>query len=459
MKKRWRIAILATVALGLAMFAAAGWLGFLPFGRPDNEHDFMVEQLNRVRYAGPFRSDDEKAVADLLPEDPTIADLRVACYRRWFAENMALRQELVKSRPELRRVDQPPWDDTARAALDSMNKRSASIEQTTPLDAWMQGDDSGWGPERCAAFLTDSSDVPSKLAAATPASGQVLLKFRDDGEIDMPASFGATARVMSVRVRCLFATGDAGGGWRELMQLSAFCRDAHYGPALIGMMCYDLKNLIFLTKCVLPLARQGALSADQLDEVASHHRLTRPDVVQIARTEEFVALSRAYELEEEHWLVAAKSFTESAFESHGATSLGHWLEQDAANSKARHEGWNNRLDALVARKLDFRNPDQAGVLLNTDDRDKGDWVLDQAKILATAAASTAESEGLLLAVKLHAAKARDPAGWRDQTQKLAAEYPFARLEKAGTTIEVRPNLAHPALAYLKQSDRVYATVP
>jgi hypothetical protein len=51
------------------------------------------------------------------------------------------------------------------------------------------------------------------------------------------------------------------------------------------------------------------------------------------------------------------------------------------------------------------------------------------------------------------------AGWRDQAAKLAAEYPFARLEKAGTAIEVRPNLAHPAMAYLKESDRDYATVP
>lgn len=63
-------------------------------------------------------------------------------------------------------------------------------------------------------------------------------------------------------------------------------------------------------------------------------------------------------------------------------------------------------------------------------------------MLATAASSTAESEGLLLAVKLYAAKARDPMGWRTKAADIAKDFPFAAIQPTGDSIEVRLNASH-----------------
>lgn len=461
MKKRWRIAILTAVALALAVFAGAAWLGFLPFGRPDNEHDFMAEQLNRVRYAGPFRSDEDRALADLLPPDPSIDDMRVAYWKRLSALDAVMRQSLLDARPELRQFKFPAHDEAARKALDALNERASRIEVEHPHEGWVIVGGDGGTPDRRAAFLDSTADMPDQLAAAVPASGMVLLRFIVDGEPDLPASFGAAVRVMTVRVRCLYASGDIERGWQELLQLAQFCRDADYGPFLTGRLCYELKNSTFLLKCVLPLASDGRLPATQLEELAASHQLKMANALEVARAEgaySLVARPDASALDVASQVMVAKTWTEAAFERHGATTIGRWLESEVEHSRLRHQGWDDRLDGLARRGGNFRDPNLAAALLDNGDRDKGDWVLDQTKVLATAASSTAESEGLLLAVKLFALKARDPAGWHEQVAKLAAGYPFARLEWVGSGVEVRPNLSHPALAYLKEPDRVYATV-
>lgn len=461
MKKRTRIAILTAVALALAVFAGALWLGFLPFGRPDNEHDFMAEQRNRVRYAGPFRSDEDKALGDLLPPDPSLDDMRVAYWKRLSALDAVMRQGVLDARPELRQFKFPAHDESARKALDALNERASRIEVEHPHEGWVIAGGKGDTPDRRATFLDSTADVPGQLAAAVPAPGKVLLRFMVDGEPDLPASFGAAVRVMTVRVRCLYASGETDRGWQELLQLAQFCRDADYGPLLTGLLCYDMKNSIFLLKCVIPLASDGRLSATQLEELSASHQLKKADALEVARAEgaySLVARPDAGALDGASQVIVAKTWTEAAFERHGATNLGHWLGSEIEDSRLRHQGWGDRLDGLAKRGGNFRDPDHAAALLTTGDRDKGNWVLDQTKMLATAASSTAESEGLLLAVKLYAAKARDPVGWRTKAADIAKDFPFAAIQPTGDSIEVRLNASHPVMAYLKETDRLLAVV-
>lgn len=457
MKKRARIAILVVAAVVIASGAGLAWLGFLPFGRPNNEHDFMAQQLRRVRYAGPLRADEDRALADLLPPDPTVDDMRVAYWTRWATLDKDLRRGWVDARRE-EGVKLPSRDDAARKALDAVNARSAEIERASSLDGWMQNDVAGWDAGQCATFVGASGDVPDKLGSAVPVSGRVLMAVGVDGELDLPNDFGATVRVMAVRVRCHFFAGETDRGWQELLKLAAFCRDAIYGQSLFGLMCYDLKNVVFLSMCVLPLARQGQLSSEQLNALAERHRLPLPDPIEIAKVEQFMWLHQADNPETPYALTVAKAVTEGAFERHGATSLSDWLEQEIDSTRLRQEGWSTRLQYIGARGGRFRDPEQARGLLDTSDRDKGYWVLDQTKVLATGAACLAESEGLLLAVKLHAAKARDPAGWLAKASATAKDFPFAAIQPSGDSIEVRINAAHPVMAYLKESDRVLATV-
>jgi len=458
MKKRTRIALLAATALVVAAFAGAAWLGFLPLARPDNEQDFMAQQLRRVRFAGPLRGEHEEALAEMLPPDPTIDDLRVAYWKRSLALDAALREELLKAQPELKNVQLPAFDQSARKALDAINARAAKIESTTRLDAWLRQDGKGWDQALSQPFLDQTSDLPGQLAAAVPASGQVLLKMTLQGDVDLPANFGAATRVMVVRVRCLYATGQVDQGGQELLQLAGFCSNAQMGPTLVGLLCSDLMNYVLLRSGVLPLASTGEIPPAQLEEFLARYQLAPPKVLEIARVEELLALTRTENASEKDQALFAQSWTEQAFESQGATSLSQWLEQAAQDSQRRHEGWGARLDGLAKRGGDFRDPQQAAALLDTSDRDKGGWVLDQTKLLATAAAGLAESEGLLLAVKLYAAKAGDPAGWRSQAADLARDFPYATIGQSGEAIEVRLNATHPVMAYLKESNRVLATV-
>ncbi|MBK9974108.1 MAG: hypothetical protein IPP14_04970 [Planctomycetes bacterium] len=458
MKKRTRIAVLAAIALVVVALAGSAWLGFLPLARPDNEQDFMAQQLRRVRFAGPLRSEHEKALAELLPPDPTIDDLRVAFWKRSLALDAALRQELLKAQPELQKFKLPGFDQSARHALDAINARAAKIESTTKLDAWLRQDGKGWDQALSQPFLDQSSDLPGQLASAIPASGQVLLKVSLQGNVDLPANFGAATRVMVVRVRCLYTTGQVDQGWQELLQLAGFCSNAQMGPTLVGLLCSDLMHSVLLRSGVLPLASTGEMPPAQLEEFLARYQLTPPKVLEIARVEELLALTRTANAGENHQALFAKSWTEQAFESQGATSLSQWLEHAAQDSQRRHEGWGARLDGLDKRGGNFRDPQQAATLLDTSDRDKGDWVLDQTKLLATAAAGLAESEGLLLAVKLYAAKGGDPAGWRTQAADFARDFPFSAIGQSGEAIEVRLNNTHPVMAYLKESNRVLATV-
>jgi hypothetical protein len=88
MKKHWLKLTLVGVLIAAVTVAALAWLGFVPVARPQNEHDFLAEQLRRVRYAGPLRNDAERAIAASLPAEPTIDDLRVA-YSRYVSDQFA----------------------------------------------------------------------------------------------------------------------------------------------------------------------------------------------------------------------------------------------------------------------------------------------------------------------------------------------------------------------------------
>jgi len=461
MKKRWRVAILVAVALGLAMFAAAGWLGFLPFGRPDNEHDFMAEQLNRVRYAGPFRSDDEKAIAELLPDSPTIDDIYIAYGEYWNKLDAERNRVFMEARPEFARVSIPPRDDVARRAVDELTTVCTELETRYPMLDWLQEGGEGWAPDICTAYVGDTDGIVVRLAAATPRPGKILNSFSSADVLhDFPVRMSSIVRVCVARVRCLYVVGRTGDGWIELQKLADYCRDARAVPSLFGQAYYDMQNAVLLDDAVLPLARQRLLSLEQLEDLVARCQLPRPDVAQIARIEFALSPTSPQVIERDFQKVVGQELAKEGFQRYGATSLCRWFEQDHSNRQQRLDQWHERLRELTATGLSIRDEQGAQTLFSTGTEGRGDWVNDQNKLLALAATSMSDCEGLLLALNLHLLQLREPQNWQSRADEVAQKFPFARIERSGDALLVRRNDSHAALHYLRKviEDRIMATV-
>lgn len=447
-RRKLKISILLMALLIAAGLAGAAWLGYLPFGKPDNAQDFMARQLVRVRYGGPFRTDNERAISDLMPLAADTDDLRRAYYRHTFETHCRLARDFVAANPAYAADPLPPLDEVASAAFAKAGTLAKSLEDKYGFTYWDWDDFSthAAGPATRANILRDSADLMPLLAQARPAAGKTLAS-RDPmfGDLKLPEQFSLPARAALARAWCLSADGRPEQAVAVLMEVSGFALAQSWSGLLMGSLLQVIQVGLVYEKGVLPFVAKGLLSADDLRDLSDHTRLAEFDPLQSAEMEFrfgllFFAQSNGFH---EMDLEVAKTMAQVDFEEYGSTSLDDWLERQTLACAGGWPAIKDFHDRYAAKGRDLLDPDKAATFLAAEEETEA---LDgQIKALRQAVAARAEIEAYLVATKLYEMRLRYPKDWQFDSNQATEFSSLLIALPRNDTVEVRASMVHPLL--------------
>lgn len=152
--------------------------------------------------------------------------------------------------------------------------------------------------------------------------------------------------------------------------------------------------------------------------------------------------------------------TQSAYENYGATSLRHWSRRSAAywtGNEIQHLA--SVYHRLSTTHVNFEDRRQAAATLQPMERDRVAMNAGVPKVLAQYALVRVETDALLLAVKIHELKLRQPDDWQQAAERIVNSHPYLKLERHGGQYEIRLDDSHPVAAFAGNSKRSYASVP
>lgn len=459
MKKHWRKLLLAFIALAAVLTASGAWLGYLPFARPGNEEDFMAEQLRRIRYAGPFRTDHEVAIAERLPEDPDQDDLRIAFFRyreHLYAERAT---ELLDEYPDYANPVYPPTDMEAHRKYTALANECAALETEYALDyaePSLKGDQE--------AFLKATADLSDTLKQCTPVAGKMLLQVYPNRpyEIEMMTNSIAPFRVGVARVLLLIQQEQAAQAIWELFDIVKCSHQMSWCPGLFGHLLYVVCTAVVYEKGVLPIAEQRLAPPDWLMELGDANLLSEVDPIESMVDEYRMRFAMQANPSSDSWegtleRDVARLHISDKFDERGATSLHDWINDE----KIDKDNWGaviRRLEDLRQHPVDFTDADEAERYFVAAYTSPIESHWDQANAIAQFATAGLEPEGLMVAVLLHAARITSPDSWKDEVHNLASAHPFLTLDIDQDGVHVLPNFNHPTVKRSNTEDRVIATV-
>lgn len=467
MKKRWRIIVLLLVVFLALTGAGSAWLGFMPFGRPSNEEDFIAEQLRRVRYAGPFRSDNEKALADALPENPTTDDLRVAYGRLVIALRAKQAEEFAEANPEYAKLNTPPKDFAARQAYDKACELGGKLDKQFGISGWEDYSTGIADPSKRASFFRDTVPVMDLLRQSVPAPGKAMLDYDADRTDEYGLRYESTApvRVATARACLLLANGANDEGLQTLREVMDFARRTDWTQMGIGWLFYDLCIEITLQRAVVPLAQRGLLPVDVLADFSDAGKLRRPDGIETARLEfaEYLlwapraakrSTATTSQIEANIW----REMIKLDLEKYGATSLSDWIDRQCATIDGENECSVRAkfLSRFQGSHPDLHDPAHAAAFLDQAAQEPARFDISLG-VIARCATPLLETEADLLIVKLHELRLRHPDKWQSMIQAAADKYPLVRAVRNGDVVDIHRNTAHPMVQTLGRTDSVLRT--
>jgi hypothetical protein len=467
MKRYRRRLILLALLLAVCVAGAVGlaWpMGFIPY-TAGSEEEFMEQQLRRVLHGGILRNKAEREIAAMLPEDPTIDDLRIAYSRYVGAQTARNVRAFYAANPALADPCMPPVDARARNALDHATELANALLERFKQEEWYNDPARLPSGETREQFMRESAKLTELLAQAKPMPGHGLIGYEATRfyEWDTPRSGSAVFMAGLARVQCLFADDRSDEALEELHALADYSRGVLMSPCLLGWLYYIVANGVVYETGVLPMAARGLLPADALSRLADMRALPHVDAVEIAEREWRLSLqsllhfnARIAATDDE--LSYRRHFADSAFKNHGATSLRHWVRQSVSpGDQALWQHQADIYDRLRTTHANFENREQAAAILQSMQDDRVAMNAGVPQLLASCALVRVEIDALLLAVRIHELKLSQPNDWQQAAARVLEAHPFLKLERRDDQLEVFHDESHPVVQEPKE--RALARVP
>jgi hypothetical protein len=461
MKKHWLKAALAIAAVLALTGAWLSWIGSMPFGRPATEPEFMAEQLRRVRYGGPLRGETEKAIADALPDSPTVDDLRLAYRRHVLASYSVEAAGIVQTYAEWADPGFPPRDDDAFRLYSEFAERYAEIDRQHQFQRAGRAQDLFANEERREQYLKDTKGIEAAFPGVVPKAGHCLQDWANGNGV-MPPGGMALYRVAVMRAHALQAAG-RGEEARALLRGAAHAAvTTTINTLSIGELFRQVMIFMVYNDGILYFAERGLVDADFLEEVAEFRR--NDDSVMVDRvrgelaTQLADAIARTPATDAENEQLFSQEMCDQDFKRYGATSLADWGEKRAGSFDRGY--WSMRRELymkLAEAKPDLSDHEQARRYFESES-EESHAATDHFKGVAMFAAAEAESDALLLATRMHALRLRDPATWRERAMLAASAYPMLRVVATERGLEIWANHDHPTVSRSFAPKDLIATV-
>lgn len=461
MRKHWLKAVLAIAAVLALTVAWLSWIGSMPFGRPATEPEFMAEQLRRARYGGPLRSEAEKAIADALPEDPTVEDLRLA-YRRHVLASYAIEAAgIVQTYLEWADPGFPPRDEDAFRLYSELSERYASVDRQHPFERGARAYALFADEQFREQYLKSTDGIEAAFPGVVPKEGHCLQNWGRGNEV-LPTGGFALYRVAVMRAHALQAAG-RGDEARALLRGAAHgAVSTTINTLSIGELFRQLLVSMVYQDGILFFAERGFVDADFLEEVVEFRKKDARATVDTVRAEIATQLAEALAdspvADAEMEQLFAQEMCDQDFERYGPTSLSDWVEKRAGSFDRGY--WSVRRELflkLADAKPDLSDPVQARRYFESES-EESTAVADHFKAVAMIAGDEIESDALLLANRMHAWRLRDPATWRERALQAASAYPMLRVVTTERGLEIWANMDHPTVSRSFATKNVIAIV-
>lgn len=461
MKKHWLKTVLAIVAVLALTGAWLSWIGSMPFGRPETEPEFMAEQLRRVRYGGPLRGETEKAIAEVLPDSPTVDDLRLAYYHQLQAQLGLQAKGILETRPEWAGPQYPPQDVEAHRRMTAVAKRCAELERGRMYERGLKGLERFEDVADRDAYLRATEDIDDVFDGVVPKPGHCLERWSPETGIEFTGGM-ALYRVAVTRAYALKGAGRTADALALLRSAAHAAVHTVWNTLATGELFRQLAILLVYQDGVLFFADMGFAGSEWLEEVGAFRPASRLEVANVLRTDLALQIAetsaQAWHGDPELMKVMGKATCEEDFDRYGATSLHDWAEKRLGTAGRGY--WDIRLDLyqrLVDTNPDLSHPDQARRYFEGES-DNSAAAVAHFKDVAMLAAAEVESDALLLATRMHALRLRDPATWREQAMQAGSAYPMLRVVATERGIEIWADKDHPTLSRSFAPKDVIATV-